>query len=285
MMRLGVYSISLPESTLTQAVTAIRSAGCSGVEWRVSTDADRGIAGDQHACTIPATAEAAAHAAKLCADAGLDMLGLGTYLDTGDVAGVEHCMTVAAAAQAPWVRLRSPWRGANTYREALAWARDFFTQVAELSERHDVRALVELHQRTITPSASLAERLVTGFDPARIGVIYDAGNLIIEGYEDHRTALEVLGEYVAHVHLKNVAFDRPPGGGVWAPRWAPMDDGVLDVPRFLEVLDDAGYQAWVSIEEFSTDRAPKQALSFNAEYLRRHGNFAQRHNDSGVEKS
>jgi hypothetical protein len=41
-----------------------------------------------------------------------------------------------------------------------------------------------------------------------------------EGFEDRRIGAELLGPYLAHVHLKNAAFERPEEGGVWKSRWA-----------------------------------------------------------------
>ena len=97
----------------------------------------------------------------------------------------------------------------------------------------------------------------------------DAGNLMIEGYEDHRIALDLLGPYLAGVHLKNVAFDRPPGGGVWRPRWSPLDDGVVDVAGLLAALDAVDFDGWVSLEDFSDDRSPADTAHHNAAVLAR----------------
>jgi hypothetical protein len=41
--------------------------------------------------------------------------------------------------------------------------------------------------------------------------------MVHEGFEDYRIGLELLGSYLAHVHLQNAAFERPEGGGVWDP--------------------------------------------------------------------
>ena len=38
-----------------------------------------------------------------------------------------------------------------------------------------------------------------GLDPKHVGIIHDAGNMIIEGFENWRLGLEILGEYLAAV--------------------------------------------------------------------------------------
>ncbi len=98
---------------------------------------------------------------------------------------------------------------------------------------------------TLCPSASLAHRLVSYFDPETIGVIYDPGNMVHEGFEDYRIGLELLGPYLAHVHLKNAAFSWPEGdGGVWTPRWAPLEDGVVNLPQLFNALHAVDYAGW-----------------------------------------
>ncbi|MEV5536549.1 sugar phosphate isomerase/epimerase family protein [Saccharopolyspora shandongensis] len=276
-MKLGVYSICLPDLVPAQAVNEAKAATYSGIEWRIGAPPGDAEAPDfftNNRCTVAPTHDAVARAAALCEAAQLHVIGLGTYVDTGDLDGVAHGMSLARACGAPWIRLRAPWRNDEPFSDLFARAVEFFSGVERLSRRTGVRGLLEIHQRSIAPSASLAERLVSRFDPDCVGVIYDAGNLVLEGYEDHRMAVELLGGHLAHVHVKNAAFTRPDGGGVWRPRWTPIDDGVLDVPAFLRVLADAGYDGWVSVEDFSTDRAPVEALRHNAEFLRRHGDFA-----------
>ncbi|WP_027946720.1 sugar phosphate isomerase/epimerase family protein [Amycolatopsis taiwanensis] len=275
-MKLGVYSICLPDLTPEQAVHEAKAATYAGIEWRVGVLPDPAATPDfftNNRCTLPPTPEALARTASRCESAGLRIIGLGTYVEAGDLDGVAHGMELARACGAPWIRLRAPWRTGERFAGLFDRALGFFSGVERLARRTGVRGLLEIHQRSIAPSASLAERLVSRLDPDCVGVIYDAGNLVLEGYEDHRMAVELLGPHLTHVHLKNAAFDRPPGGGVWQPRWTPMNDGVLDVPALLRVLVEAGYDGWVSVEDFSTDRSPVEALHFNADFLRQHGDF------------
>jgi len=60
---------------------------------------------------------------------------------------------------------------------------------------------------TMTPSPALAERLVSHFDPRHVGVILDAGNMVYEGFETYSLAVDLLGPYLAHVHVKNAAWE------------------------------------------------------------------------------
>ena len=194
--------------------------------------------------------------------------GLGTYVRVGDLNTTERMMRLAGIAGAPWVRVGVGTMGDGSYVERFDAAKDFLAGAEALAGEYGVKALVEIHHGTICPSASLAYRLVSGFDPVRIGVIFDPGNLVHEGFEDYRIGLELLGSYLAHVHLKNAAFERPEGGGVWEPRWSPLEDGVVDLETLIEALRGVGYDGWLVVEDFSAARASTQALRHNLGLIR-----------------
>lgn len=56
---------------------------------------------------------------------------------------------------------------------------------------------------TLISSPSAAYRALEGFDPAHIGLIFDPGNMVNEGFEDYQKSFELLGDYIAHIHIKN----------------------------------------------------------------------------------
>ncbi len=140
------------------------------------------------------------------------------------------------------------------------------------AEHHGVSAVVELHHGTITASASAAMRLVESLDPRHVGVIHDIGNLIIEGHEQPLAAFEMLGEYLAHVHVKNVAWQpsgsRPDGSTMWREQWAPLRDGQADISGYIEALRRFGYDGWVTVEDFSTELPLAERTKDNLAYLR-----------------
>ncbi|MEV1167458.1 sugar phosphate isomerase/epimerase family protein [Nonomuraea sp. NPDC049784] len=275
-MRLGVCSACLPELTPHQATEAAAAAGYAGIEWRVATEA--GSPGPAHflrnnRCTLRPERDDIRHVRKLCDREGLAVIGLSGYVQAGDLRGVEQLMSLAAEAGAPRIRLWAPSTTDGGFHQALGQGIEFFGEVAALAGRFGVQALLEMHQRTICPSAALAKQVVGQLPPHLVGVIYDPGNTVVEGSEDPRLALQILGEHLAHVHLKNAAYERAEDGGPWRHRWTTMDDGVLDVPAILRLLESSGYRGWVSVEDFSTDRPPREALAFNAAYLRGHATF------------
>lgn len=269
MIRYSYATVALPTLTPEEAVGHAAAAGYRGLEWKVGeaphaagSTAEPFLRGNR--CTLALDPAAGARAARLCADAGLAVVGLAPYVQTGDRAALDRVLDVAVAAGAPQIRLQGPRPrpGGPGYHALFAQAVAFLDEAQARAARRGVRIAVELHQGTIFPSASLAHRAVAHFDPVTVGVIYDVGNLVVEGYEDRRIATELLGPYLHHVHLKNAAVSPVDG-----PRWSPLDDGAVDVAEVLAHLEEIGYAGWVSLEDLSTERDPLSTLRHNAKVL------------------
>lgn len=274
MLKLCVFTVMLPDLTPEDAARELHDAGYQGVEWRVTNvpESRRSEAPSfwgNNLCTFAPT-EAEAQRARAITDTHkLATPGLGTYIDVGDLAAVENAMKFAQICGAGQIRVSAGrWPVDNrTYTEMYTDARNFLHGVQDLSKTYSVKGLVEIHHATIIPSASLAARLVEGFDPAHIGVIHDAGNMAHEGYEHYRIGLELLGDYNAHVHVKNGAWKRPNEGGVWKSDWAPLDDGTVNFDALFSALKSVGYAGWVGVEDFSNIRPSSEALRWNRAFL------------------
>ncbi|QEO15433.1 sugar phosphate isomerase/epimerase [Agromyces intestinalis] len=276
-MRFSVFTASTPDWTPEEAVRILADQGWDGVEWRVTdqepADPPGFWAGNR--ATVPMTGlEASVPViAQLTRAAGLDFSGVGGYAKAADHDGVERMLAATAALGARQVRVTMPATGSGEYRELFARTRDDLEWVAERAAFHGVKALVELHHRTITASASAAFRLVDGLDPAAVGVIHDLGNLVIEGQEDPLSSFQLLGEYLAHVHVKNAAWRptgdrRADGSVVWREEWAPLRTGQGDVLGYFTALAEFGYDGWVAIEDFSTELPLAERTRDNLAYLR-----------------
>lgn len=272
-MKVGVFTVGLPDMTPEEAVREIRDAGYDGVEWRV-TRVPEEARGEEFSfwgnnlCTLAPTEEEAHRARRISEEAGIEIAGLGTYVAVGDLEAADEAMRFAVTAGASQIRVGAGAPDGRSYHELFASAREFLAGVEELVRSHGVKALIEVHHRTICPSASLAHRLVSAFDPDVVGVILDPGNMAQEGFENYRIGAELLGPYLAHVHIKNSAFERPAGGGVWEPRWAPLEDGVVDFGLVFEALEYVGYDGWLVMEDFSGVRPSREALRYNLEFVR-----------------
>jgi sugar phosphate isomerase/epimerase len=263
----------LPDMMPEEAARAMKTAGYAGVEWRVKTISESlreeppSFWGN-NLCTFAPTTADAERARDIAQAHDLTISGLGTYIDVGDVAAVEQAMAFARTCGATQIRVSAgQWPAEGSYAESFAQGSAFLSEAQNLGKQYGVKAVIEIHHRTIVPSAALAHRLVSAFDPDYVGVIHDAGNMVHEGFEEYRLGLELLGPYLAHVHLKNAAWQRPSTGGVWRASWAPLEDGVVDWSKLFAALRAVGYEGWLGIEDFSQERPSREALTFNYQFI------------------
>lgn len=279
-MKFAIFSVSIPDYTPEVAVAQLKEAGYDGIEWRVMDQNPD----DQGAATFWARNKATLPQSTLAADApawkalteaaGLEMPGLGTYVTCDDLPAIDQVMRGARAMGVPQLRVRVPgYDGVSPFMPIWETAQAQYREVAKLAQTHGIKALLELHHRSITPSASSARLFLDGLDPNHVGVIHDAGNMVFEGYETHRLSLEMLGPYLAHVHIKNARwFPRkfnPDGSVSWECDWAPIEKGIIDQRALFTALRAVGYDGWVVVEDFSSEKPLHERIRANLAYLKR----------------
>lgn len=276
-LKLAVFTVQTYDLTPEQVAPLLAELGYDGVEWRVTTlpettPADRTY-WNGNVCTFE-IGRIAAEAPRLRAlsDAhGLAVPSLGTHLDCRDIDRVEACLAAAAAIGVPRLRVGLPrWDTTVPHGPALADAVRLWEPLVELGRRHGVRLLAELHHGSLIPSAGAA-RAFLGHWPARdVGAIWDPGNMVFEGWEHPAVSLGLLGEYLAHVHVKNARW-RPAGEDLGARRWSAemcrLREGQVFWPRVLGSLAQLGYAGWFATEDFGSGET-REKLADNAAALR-----------------
>ncbi|WP_020577533.1 sugar phosphate isomerase/epimerase family protein [Actinopolymorpha alba] len=276
-MKFAVFTASLPEWTPEEAVTKLSEQGWDGVEWRVvDQQPPSGASGfwQGNKCTWPLSSfeDDVPRIKEITKQAGLGIPSIGAYARCDEVADVERLMRGAAALGVTQMRVPVGKPGPEGYNAAFEQRRKEYRTIAELSQQYGVKALIELHHQSLTSSASAAARFVEGFDPAHVGVIHDVGNMLREGYEYDPWSLQILGDHLAHVHVKNAAPVAKPVEGAnrtdWSWEWAPMRHGVGNLPALFAALKEHGYDGWVSVEDFSTEVPLEERVRDNLAYLR-----------------
>jgi sugar phosphate isomerase/epimerase len=149
---------------------------------------------------------------------------------------------LAAELDAPHVRVFAPGFRADAGERA----REGMARAVEIGREYGVIILVETAPATIAPSTAQARALVEGLPPDRVGVLYDPGNMVVEGHVEPRLAVGELGPYLRHVHVKNVAWHRRNGSWNW--RHAPLAAGMLNWVAILASLRRVGYAGRLSLD-------------------------------------
>ncbi|WP_440118942.1 sugar phosphate isomerase/epimerase family protein [Paenibacillus sp. QZ-Y1] len=289
-MKLSVFTVATPDLKAEELALAAAAAGIEGIEWRF-----RGIPEDalsekpsywrNNRCSvdpscweeqIPVFREAAKRH-------GRQSIALVPYLSCGDLIATEQAFEAAQALGASMMRVGVPGYDRKTsYPELYKQAVHYLSEVQEMAQQYKVKAVVETHHQTIAPTASLAYRLVQSLDPQYVGVLYDPGNMVHEGYENHRLGLELLGPYLSHVHVKNAGWfetesydthkasvnEKNRGMALntaWKCQWTPLTEGMVDWVQMFRDLRAVGYDGYYGIEDFSGALESKAMLQHFAD--------------------
>ena len=195
-MKFSVFTASTPDWTPSEAAETLAAQGWDGIEWRIVDDrpadgaevpAERSFwAGNNSTWQFTGIRDQVGEIARITDDAGLEFSGIGGYSRPPTTTTSRRCSGDRRtrcragpghdAEHGP--RRNAPARPTPSCSTAPA---PTSSGSAERAAELGVKALVELHHETITPSASAALRLIDGLDPAHVGVIHDLGNLVDRG--------------------------------------------------------------------------------------------------------
>ena len=173
---------------------------------------------------------------------------------------------IVASSGGKSMRVDHPWIAYNfeeslhqekSFNEIFKLAKDSMPFLAELSKETGIRFLFETHGGALLASPLTAKMLFEGASPEYVGIIYDPANTLVEGGLRPRSEVEVLGNYIAYVHAKNVAFffdgkisENSPKRTIWSRKTVPPAAGALDWVEVFFALKNGGFAGFISVEEF-----------------------------------
>lgn len=271
-MKLSVFTVVTPDLSPEELVDTAKEAGLDGVEWRFK-ETPEGVKQEEpsfwgnNLCTIdPKLApEQMLRFKELTESRGLEMVSVTPYLNALNLEETEHVFSTAKLLGAKTIRVgSSAYDGTVSYTELFDKSAKYIKEAERMAKQYGVKGVVETHHKTIVPSAGLAHRLVSQCDPDHIGVLFDPGNMVHEGFEDFKMGLELLGPYLAHVHVKNAHWkssgQRKDGTLEWKSDWAPMTEGIVNFTEVFNHLKSVGYDGYLGIEDFSKQYGSKELL-------------------------
>lgn len=241
--RIALFSACLPGSSAREVIAVAQRCGFDAIEW--------GLGPGQAISDSASAAEVGARAAE----AGLRCAGIAVQDPEVSVATPERALVgleLAGALAAPHVRVAAPRYRGDSLASQQELSRHGLDKLVQRASPGGVSVLVETSPGTLAPTPDLALALVDGHPPTAAGVLYDPGNMIIEGHVEARLAVARLREYLAHVHVKNIAWRRHDGGWQW--QYSGLAGGMAEWPAIIEALAAVGYRG-----RFSIDHLPGQA--------------------------
>ncbi|WP_059102590.1 sugar phosphate isomerase/epimerase family protein [Shouchella shacheensis] len=279
-MKFSVFTVMTPDLTPEELIPKLKAYGYDGVEWRCKETSSE-LQKEQpsfwgnNLCTIDPndSKEQREGLQKMTERHGVETLSINPYLTIGDLQGTEQMMKIAKEMGASHIRLAFPsYDRSVSYNVLFEGMIEYLKEVQELARAYGVKGLVETHHKTIIPSVGLTYRAVESCDPNHIGVIFDPGNMVHEGFENYRMGMELLGPYLAHIHIKNGIWQKEKtiedGTELWEPSWSPVHAGIVDWRQFIADLQAVGYDGYLGFEDFSGTYLTDEALQRNIEYMR-----------------
>jgi len=280
MIKISATTVMLPQYDMEETAALLSRLGYDGAEWRIRR-IPAGVRGQafnpwgnvKNDYPPEIFAEHPEKLGDVSKRHKIAIAGIASSVPANDLKEIELLVKGATVAKAPFIRVVAPrnYDRKVNYNVLFEEARNAFSKALDITRSYGVRILIEMHVGTIFVSSGLAHRFISRFDPSEIGVIYDLANIIQEGYENPRMALELLGPYVGHVHLGGSVPKPGPrqADGTINWRWegTPLAEGVLDVKQAIRDLKAVGYDKFISVEDFR-DLPAEEKLKESLTYLR-----------------
>ncbi|MEI6500942.1 MAG: TIM barrel protein [Armatimonadota bacterium] len=162
----------------------------------------------------------------------------------------------------------SPYDSREPYERLLKTAREHWTDLVPLAREFEVKAVAEVHPKIVCHSPSAMRRMLDGLPPDAVGAILDPGNMVVEGWEDMYEAVAILGPYLAHLHVKNGAWQRTPGKRPpWEPVATALDDGLVDWFEVCAELARVGFEGYGILEFLRENMDNREWIARDTQHL------------------
>jgi sugar phosphate isomerase/epimerase len=111
-------------------------------------------------------------------------------------------------------------------------------KLAQLNARYRATAMYHTHSGLNLVGASIWDlhELLSGLDPANIGVNYDVGHATVEGgFGGWINSYRITGKYLHGIAVKDFLWEKK-GPGNWRPAWKPLGEGMVRLPEFFRMV-------------------------------------------------
>jgi sugar phosphate isomerase/epimerase len=257
-MRHSVFTVLLPDKNLEEVFQLLSELKYDGVELRVAKDYH--VSPDDILSSTNRLKD-------LMNQFKVEIPVLATYLSIKEKNPLLRIFEAADILGAKGVRvsLGSSLDGKRSYWEVASEVSSDLKQFVRAIKPFKAKAFFEIHFKTLISSPSLAYLLLKPFDPAKIGLIYDPANMVIEGREDWKIGIDIVRDYLEHVHVKNASWYKNKG---WNWIWDELKGGMVDWQDVMKGLFRIHYTGYLSNENLSGVILPG-ATGFVGEQLSR----------------
>lgn len=274
-MQISLYTLVTRDFSLEESLEMAVKAGFPAVDLRQGRTPEDTV----HLSQTITDGEAEQVRSRVEA-AGLHVSGLTTYYCLGktkpeearvELAGLRRGLALARILGARFVRCSGPRQDFGApYEAARAALRAQVQEIGEEAAQAGVTITIEQHGGTLFASAGQILDLLRGVTNEYVGVVYDPGNCLSEGYETPKVQVDMLRGLIKAVHVKNGMTKSAEGPCECLPcDQVRLDQGLLSWPAIVGYLRGIGYENYLTLEDFCpTFGSVQEKLEWDAAYLR-----------------
>jgi len=270
-MIIGCFALIEPFTPMARQFEAIREMGIEYVD--LTDNHDGAMLGSEYGFAAAVSLDA--HPAKIrrmveangltlttvCAHANLlDPASPDTYgtreiikaVRLAKLLGVEHVITTEGDP-------KTEFGHGLTHAERLFCIREKLATPIEWAQELGVQLLLETHGIVTDSVAGMGELLDALGHAETVGICLDTGNSWLGGSEPLEF-VETLGKRIKHVHWKDMGDEWvEKRGTVFGCGMGPiaLGDGVIDLPRIITALKEAGFDGATTLEVAGADNVKR----------------------------
>lgn len=274
-MKFSIQTIILPYNTLEEIGEIAHRYGYDGIEWRVLPDIclkDFGpeVKNNLAVCLLKKSVPIIK---KINAEFNLAVAGFSSYVEMDQIEDIKIIRDAGCELGCPFFRIRGLYyKRDRNYHQIIEEGWKKFEKVEKILQGYPIKAAIEIHHGFAVSSCAAAYHFCSRFSFQNLGVIHDPGNQVVEGREDAKMGIEILGPYLIHVHFKNLIWEktstREDGTEVWKPKSVPLNEGIIDWKDYIEQLKNCGYNGYLSNEDMDTTTGPVEQRLKQIDYLK-----------------
>ncbi len=117
------------------------------------------------------------------------------------------------------------------------------TRLAALNQRYQACAMYHTHSGVGLVGASIWDlhEIMSGIDPARVGINYDVSHATIEGgLGGWINSFHISGAHLRGIAVKDFIWEKN-RRGLWDPAFVPLGTGMVHFPQFFQMVAAAGF--------------------------------------------